>query len=297
MKTLYRTAALALVISATGIAGAHAEDEEKTSAEMTSEEMQSDVTQSGSDETKTDETSAEAAGASAETSAGEEMAASGSDYCEREWMTIDGNEDGFISGDEATGGLERRFDAIDADGNDAITKTEYIDCKTGTGVKAADAGRDDATFEAADADGDGLLTRKEYGDAAATAYEEAIATDDVLILRRYVFLTPTEADRDGALSGMAEGEIAARSVRNFSFLDGDGNGEISMSEWRVQTPRVGMTDDAATAQFSELDGDGDDEITRKEYEAAIAGTAPAEASGEEQAANAQGVPVFIWWYE
>lgn len=314
MKSLYRTAALALIMSATGLAGAHAQtgDEEKTSTdmqemqseEMNSEEMQSDTAQSGdmpSDETQSgeastdDETDGQSDGA-------ETASAAGSDYCERQWMTLDGNEDGFISSEEASGGLEARFDAIDADGNDAITKTEYIDCKTGTGATAADAGRDDATFEAADADSDGALTRQEYGDAAATAYEEAIATDDTLqpfiVLRRYVFLTPVEAENENPLADMSQGEIAARSLRNFSFLDADGNGEISMSEWRIQTPTVGMTNDAASAQFTELDANGDDEISRAEFQAQVAGTpSGGQAAGEGEQASAEGVPVFIWWYE
>lgn len=270
MTNLYRTAALALVMSASGLAAAQAQNN------------------------------------------GEETA-SAPDYCDREWVALDGNEDGFISGKEASSALEARFDAIDADDNGKVTKTEYVDCKASNGMKAADAGRDEETFKAADADGNQTLSRREYGDAAATAYEEALATDDAaepfIVVRRFIFLTPEEAARENAIADMSGDEIASRSVRNFSFLDADDNGEIAMSEWRVQTPRVGMSEEDANAQFSELDGNGDDTITRKEYEAAVGKSASsssasddAEASPNEQTANRQssdapGVPVFVWWYE
>ena len=96
-----------------------------------------------------------------------QLTAGSPSYCDMPWVQVDGNSDGFVSQEEATGAIDTQFGAIDADGNGEITKTEYVDCKTRTGGQAAaESSRDEQNFAEADANKDSGIDRNEFRDQA-----------------------------------------------------------------------------------------------------------------------------------
>lgn len=103
---------------------------------------------------------------------------------------IDTNNDGKLQGGELMAWRESVFDAMDADGDDTLTKAEFMAVRLGPGADPDRAGmRADqmqamkaAEFDAMDTDRNGRIDRDQFVDAAAAAF------------------TTADTDRDGALS-------------------------------------------------------------------------------------------------
>ncbi len=224
------------------------------------------------------------------------------------------------------------------------------------GQTAAEADRNEQNFAEADANADGELDREEFRQAAKEAWdrnsgnistqmkdddstttaasetgnddamsgdqEQAGASttgaenDALLVLRRYVWLTPDEDET--TLSGMSEDEAAARSAVTFNALDKNNDDIVDTAEWSERTPQSGMNEDWASANFDKLDGDASGAITRDEYNQAQsrmldetttasttagssggsnddASASTAEASSNGEAYNDDsGIPVYIY---
>ena len=244
-----------------------------------------------------------------------QLTAGSPSYCDMPWVQVDGNSDGFVSQEEATGAIDTQFGAIDADGNGEITKTEYVDCKTRTGGQAAaESSRDEQNFAEADANKDSGIDRNEFRDQARQAYDESqSAADDeqaLLVLRRFVWLTPEEAQDESALKDMSADEAAGRSAMTFAALDQNDDDIIDTREWSQRSPSSRMTEEWASADFDKLDADATGSISQEEYRSARSKrldqttTASTEQSGDPASADdqsasqsgsdAEGIPVFVY---
>lgn len=99
---------------------------------------------------------------------------------------VDANGDGKVQGAEFMAWHDGVFDAMDADGNGALDKDEYMAVQMGPGAGQAMQGpmREQmqaakaAAFDAADTDGDGVLNRTQFTDMAADAFTGADADGD-----------------------------------------------------------------------------------------------------------------------
>jgi len=179
MKTLVRTTAIALAMGGLAFGAAAQETTDQTSA--------------------------------SNAQAGQQMQAS---FCERPWATIDGNDDGFVAPNEASGAIDTHFSQIDANGNGEITKTEYVDCLSRmSGQTAAESDRDEQSFSSLDLNGDNQVNLEEFRDSAQKAFETAQSdnanSDAVLVLRRFVWLMPEEAKDESSLKDMTTDEARA----------------------------------------------------------------------------------------
>lgn len=217
--------------------------------------------------------------------------------CNTPWANVDGNEDGFVSRDEASGAVDRQFGQLDADGNDEITKTEWVDCLSSNRDSAsAETDRSEENFAEADANRDQGIDPSEYRDQVEQSYRafhqdqsetaeadsstatdnssqdsaSASTTDDgpIIVLRRFVWLTPQEAEDSQAMRSMSEDEVAGRAAANFSALDADGNGTLDMQEWSKRSTASAMSEGQVNARFDELDADSNDAISRSELTSA-----------------------------
>lgn len=239
------------------------------------------------------------------------QSASAPSYCDTRWSSVDGNEDGFVSRDEATGAMDDQFSAIDADGNGEITKTEYVDCMTRTGDQAsAEADRTEDAFASVDTDGDDQISREEFRDAAKQAFEQSrsAAADDeaVVVFRRFVWLTPEESGQEGIHSDMSADEAAARSAKTFAALDKNSDDIIDTQEWSERSPKAGIDEEWANARFEELDEDKSGAIGKEEYRtarnqmldemttASTDGDASGGASDDSASTGDQGIPVYVY---
>lgn len=225
----------------------------------------------------------------------------GVSFCDMQWSAVDGNDDAFITREEATGAIESEFDAIDADDNGEIGKTEYIDCKTqGLDVTSAEAERDEDSFASVDANQDKSIDREEFALSAEQAYGDSRSAgsadeEPLLTLRRFVWLTPEEAS-SGAMRDMSADEAAARAALTFDRLDENSDDIIDTQEWATTTTARGQTQAAAEAAFDEIDADASGAIGPEEYAearssgldamatGAVNGETSADAAGNEAAA-------------
>jgi Ca2+-binding EF-hand superfamily protein len=198
-----------------------------------------------------------------------QMSANGS-LCEMQWIAVDGNDDAFITREEATGTIEEEFAQIDADGNGEIGKTEYIDCKTqGLDMQSAEATRDEESFAAVDVNQDEGIGREEFGQAAEQAFNESRSAtsadaEPLITLRRFVWLTPEEASSDMMLN-MSDDEAAARTAMTFERLDADGDNIVDTREWAQATTPRGLSEHLAGARFDAIDADASGAIGQDEY--------------------------------
>ena len=240
-------------------------------------------------------------------------------YCDKPWHEVDGNEDGFVSQTEASASIDNQFSQIDLDGNGEITKTEWVDCLSKMrNQTAAEADRSEDNFAEADTNNDQQIARDEFRQGSQSAYENAQAenADDnaLIVLRRYVFLTPEESQDQTAMQTMSADEAAGRSALTFEALDKSGDGIIDTQEWSERSPRITRDEEWANAQFDRIDNDATGSISREEYSDAreqmldqvTTGSTSATESASGQEAKAadetasqstdsdQGVPVFIY---
>jgi Ca2+-binding EF-hand superfamily protein len=249
-------------------------------------------------------------------------------YCDSPRASVDGNDDGFIDENEATGAVENRFGQIDQDGNGQITKTEWVDCVSKSrDMSSAESDRSADNFADADTNKDQEIDAAEYRDLAEESYqafqqdrssdeqskagsnEAASAEDDsmpIVVLRRYVWLTPEEAGDDQAMRDMSADEAAGRAAANFSSLDSNGDGILDTNEWSKRSSPPGVSEDIASANFDEMDEDASGAISREEFASANAGstdeTTTASTDDKQKSGSATdgsadaaaGTPVFIY---
>jgi Ca2+-binding EF-hand superfamily protein len=246
--------------------------------------------------------------------------------CDKSWASVDGNEDGFVSREEASGAAEAMFSQLDADGNGEITKTEWVDCRSANrDLSSAETDRSNANFAGVDANEDQQIDPSEFRSQAEESYQafhqdqsaskdsgsqtEAASSEDadpVIILRRYVWLTPEEAGSDETVANMSEDEMAGRAAANFRSLDGNGDGVLDTQEWSQSSSASGVSEDVAGGQFDTLDGDSSGAITRSEFmsyhddmvdgsNTASTGSQTSDDAGQDQtSASRNDMPVFIY---
>jgi Ca2+-binding EF-hand superfamily protein len=99
---------------------------------------------------------------------------------------IDTDGDGRIGGGELMEWRETVFSAMDVDGDEVLTRDEYMAVQFGRGADADQRGpryemmqqAKAAEFDAMDADGVGRVTRDQFTDMAASAFLQADADGD-----------------------------------------------------------------------------------------------------------------------
>lgn len=229
--------------------------------------------------------------------------------CDQPWIKVDGNEDGFVNRDEASQAIDQQFGQIDTDGNDEITKTEWVDCLSRNRDQvSAEADRSEENFASVDQNQDGNIDAGEYREGAEQAFKQmgnagsgasdasgndASASDSaaaggdqnpIIVLRRFVWLTPDEANNPGSIGDMSEDEIAGRSAANFSSLDSNGDGILDTQEWS-QRSTASMSENHASARFDTMDSNASGSISRGEYAAAREATIGSETTASTNAAS------------
>ena len=250
-----------------------------------------------------------------------QQAAAGQSYCDTAWTKVDADGDGFVSEQEASDSVQARFDSIDVDGDDRIDYAEFQTCMSArSGTQSAEVDRSEENFAEADADQDDQISRDEFRDRAERSYDDVQNAQDaeanaepVIVLRRYVWLTPDEAQNPETFRNMSKDEAAARSAYTFDSLDRNNDDMVTADEWSQH----GWDSDAAEtdmqARFDTFDSDSDEEVTREEFEAAESsmldrtetastdggsGSASADTTGDETQASGQGsdIPVYIYHF-
>lgn len=99
---------------------------------------------------------------------------------------IDADGNGSVSGAELLAWRDMVFDAMNADGDDALTREEFMAVQMGQGADPSQRGpryaemqaAKAAEFDAMDNNGDGTITREQFTDGAAAMFLEADADGD-----------------------------------------------------------------------------------------------------------------------
>ena len=120
-----------------------------------------------------------------------------------------------------------------------------------------------------DANGDGVLSA-----------EEKAALKAALDAKRQAFLDKYDTNKDGVLDATeraaAEADraaaIKAERTADFATLDADGNGKVTLAEFKAANPKAPAA--RAEALFKRLDADSDGNITLEEYLATPTGKPP-----------------------
>jgi Ca2+-binding EF-hand superfamily protein len=204
-------------------------------------------------------------------SSGKQAQAKAPADCPQSFAALDSNSK--ITAQEASAVRVKAFKALDDDGNDIVSRQEYVRCLASTPafvvfrmVPKADwvdqSGlfhRSASRFDAADKDDNGKVSWKEYIDAATLDHS-----------------------RWGELSGQSPQGASAAAGWAFARMDTDMSGSIEKKEWSAD---AGMKQ-AADSSFGRLDTNGDDMISQKEYLASDmasaeprSGTAASETQG------------------
>ncbi|WP_417427049.1 hypothetical protein [Hoeflea sp.] len=240
-------------------------------------------------------------------------------YCDKPWAKVDGNADGFVSKAEASASVENQFGQIDIDGNGELTKTEWVDCLSKMRDQtAAEADRNEDNFAEADTNKDQQIGRDEFRKGSQKAFEDATAAnaedDKLIVLRRYVFLTPQEGQDQSTVKNMSADEAAGRSALTFAALNQNGDDVIDAQEWSERSPKFARDEEWANAQFDSIDSDSTNTVSREEFSDAreqmrdemTTGSTNADDAAGDQTAEAnksaaaeadgsdKGIPVYIY---
>ncbi|MEV4400522.1 EF-hand domain-containing protein [Nonomuraea sp. NPDC049607] len=139
-------------------------------------------------------------------------------------------------------------------------------------------------FDDLDTDGDGFLTRDDYVALARHRIHRAGARPDTPEAKKVVeafvdawdtHVHALDADRDGRISreeyvesfqalvrtGALDGVLNPMSRATFDLADHDGDGELTVEEFRT----LWIREDGLSAAFDRADADGDGRITFEEY--------------------------------
>ena len=189
------------------------------------------------------------------------------DLCEMGYARYDTNGDGQLSPSELEDGSTVAFGQLDADANNAISRSEYVDCVNKmAGTESASADRSSENMGRIDTNGDGALSQQEFMQATVQTYDameagDAQAAEDI---RRLVFV-PVSAG-SGIYNNMSVEDASARSAMLFMALDTDDSGTISGEEWQMSAPEAADRSEEAGARFDAADSDGSGDLTAAEYE-------------------------------
>jgi Ca2+-binding EF-hand superfamily protein len=173
--------------------------------------------------------------------------AQGTGTMEWRFARLDRNRDGVVNRNEWQGET-LSFDAVDENGDNRITRDEYVNRPTdGYGYNTG-AGMDrmEARFAQMDRNRDGVVSRGEWRDS--TSFRTVDRNNDgVVTLREYltapvVYEQPYGSTQQGA----------------FRDLDRDGSGYIERREWPYEL-----------AEFDRLDRNADGRLTSYEYQNAV----------------------------
>ena len=129
------------------------------------------------------------------------------------FSTIDANNDGAITKDEAKGRLSKHFDKVDTDANGSITSAEFELVKN---MKKGKRGQK-VSFSTIDANNDGAITKDEAKGRLLNNFDKIDSDDDGKI-------TTQELDAK-------RGDRKGHKRPSFEMLDTDGNGKISNAEF------------------------------------------------------------------
>lgn len=185
--------------------------------------------------------------------------------------------------------------------------------------QTAEADRNEENFAEADTNQDAQISCDEFRRGSQQAYESAQSENadhnSVIVLRRYVFLTPDESQDDTTAQNMSSDEAAGRAALTFGALDQNGDNIIDSQEWSERQPAITRDQDWANAEFDRIDDDATGSISQKEYrtarqqmldedlktgsvgkDASTSGdyTQESEDSASASAVSGQRIPVYIY---
>lgn len=233
------------------------------------------------------------------------MAGNGNGQGKADFSTYDTDANGVITSEEATGKLAKKFDKIDADGDQQITQTEFEQMKGQKGNKGK-KGKKNARkqFQKMDANNDGQVTEEEFN--TYRAEREAKAAERIANQPTFAEL---DSDGDGqvtleqlqALKGKKGGNQGKGNKQgqgnkaNKYTIDTDGNGTISETEfnaWLAYKAEKRAEKQKTRPTFADMDADGNGVITKEEYKAfrkqrSAEKKAAKQAAQHEQSATAQ----------
>lgn len=219
-------------------------------------------------------------------------------YCDEGYTIADTNDDGVVSQEELTTATEKEFGDFDRDGDGAISREEYTECRGAWSVDAATDTQGSGEFmKQFDTDADGRVEQAEYAETVETDYyarwadirgtqprdtvlqQEETATDAsgagegatsaedekmMTVLRRIVFV-PAGATPD--FGEMGREEMAARAALRFILLDTNRDRAITEEDWENASTMKNDMSEVLNTEFDAVDADRSGGISREEYSA------------------------------
>lgn len=230
------------------------------------------------------------------------------DYCSQGWSMIDTDQDGTVSQGEFDAGTSADFSSMDADGNGMVSQQEYQDCHNqamqsaqssdqGTSGSSGNGSSDrDWDFGSVDADASGGISSDEYRQSSWDNRSQNQGGTSTGASGEATDLEPSAGgDTGGSASMGSDDEAAAQASYRFRYLDSDGDGEISETEW-TEGGGASASTQIYENRFGEIDSDGDGNLSQEEFQSMRTqqrdqAQQSAQSAGEDTSA---GVPVYFY---
>ncbi len=197
-------------------------------------------------------------------------------YCQTGLMQ-NGSEGDVLTEADLTDMHQAAFAALDTDGDDTVTREEYVACLAPAMGRAAaqrnvtpdgsgPLGPSGVTVEFAAAE-DGQISRADYMEAAELAFDGTGNEEDNQVewARAFIFIAADESEENAEVREMTRQEYAARAAMMFTRLDADGDGALSSAEWTAQEVPEADAEALAGADFDRLDTEGAGAMGREDY--------------------------------